>query len=176
MKSTKYRRCYRMRTRNASTWTKCDTCPDAAENASDFMVQKATNNWNESIAQLPLWCREIVHSKLWMGACTQCNLLVHFIGFRSPNLHTIQATMHFIYFLLLFSHAPHWVMRSGSYLTAIADIKINKKIIIIFGVHTMQVSSNKRINKRNYGIILFCIEWLAAAAFGELQTHKSNKI
>lgn len=129
-----------------------------------------------------LWCK-IVHSKLWMGARTQCNLLMHFIGFRSPNLHALQPTMHFIYFLLV-SHAPHWVMRSGSCLTAIADIKINLKFYYIFRC-AFDASFEQQIMRyaKQYAKLWdypFCIEWLAAllpsANFKHINQTKYNFI
>lgn len=47
--------------------TICGTWPDAETNASNFMVQKATNNWNGSIAKLLPFAKILHYSKLCAG-------------------------------------------------------------------------------------------------------------
>lgn len=65
------------------------------ENGSNFMVEKATNNWIESMLKLSLLRKYAVNCK-WHR--TQCTSSVHFIWFHWPVLHAIHASLHFIYF------------------------------------------------------------------------------
>lgn len=170
---------------NRGMYEFCDTWPDAGENASNFMVQKVTNNWNGSIGELSLRVPKIAPSKLWMASplnaqCTQRNLLKHFIWLCSPRFACEPCVD--AYYLLCAGVAR---ARIGPciciYIIAVspqplsgADFKINKNKIFYFWIQCKPQAPTRPIKKemRNCGTIYLLFIWTALAAM--VHTHKSN--